>query len=226
MVDQGKMPYCAVASAARVLQGYGIEVTMEDLAVLANSSPIGGTNATSWERAIAQVANEHGLKLNVVSDLTETKQPMERIVGTYNCVADELGYDRLNIDDYLLYGPGWQLRNYTSLELDREYPVQREVMLSDGGKLEVFDENVIARIDDSDPIFWTVTLGEIPEQTAYGKGMAQSATRGAHMRLIIGYNEERGEVLYSDSWGEGHELKRMDAADALSITTGMSYLTE
>ena len=46
------------------------------------------------------------------------------------------------------------------------------------------------------------------------------------MRLIIGYNEDRGEVLYSDSWGEGHELKRMDGLDALSITTGMYYLTD
>lgn len=42
----------------------------------------------------------------------------------------------------------------------------------------------------------------------------------------IGYNEDRGEVLYSDSWGEGHELKRMDGLDALSITTGMYYLTD
>ena len=46
------------------------------------------------------------------------------------------------------------------------------------------------------------------------------------MRLIVGYNEARGEVIYSDSWGEGHAHKRMDAQDALSITTGMYYLAD
>ena len=46
------------------------------------------------------------------------------------------------------------------------------------------------------------------------------------MRLIVGYNEVRGEVIYSDSWGEGHAHKRMDAQDALSITTGMYYLAD
>jgi len=49
---------------------------------------------------------------------------------------------------------------------------------------------------------------------------------GAHMRLIIGYNENDGEILYTDSWGAGHELKRMDAEDALSITSGMYYLKD
>ena len=43
-----------------------------------------------------------------------------------------------------------------------------------------------------------------------------------HMRLVIGYNEQNAEILYSDSWGPGHELKRMPAADAWAITTGIS----
>jgi len=99
-------------------------------------------------------------------------------------------------------------------------------MLGDDGKRDAFDVNVTSRIDDSDPLFWSVTLGDVPEQAAYGKGTSLSNGRGGHMRLIIGYNEERGEILYSDSWGEGHELKRMDAKDALSITRGMYYLTD
>jgi hypothetical protein len=42
------------------------------------------------------------------------------------------------------------------------------------------------------------------------------------MRLIIGYNTKTQEVLYTDSWGAGHELKRMAAADAWTITTGLT----
>jgi hypothetical protein len=41
------------------------------------------------------------------------------------------------------------------------------------------------------------------------------------MRLIIGYNPNKKEILYSDSWGYGHELKRMPLDDAYTITTGL-----
>ena len=41
------------------------------------------------------------------------------------------------------------------------------------------------------------------------------------MRLIVGYNAKTEEILYSDSWGAGHELKRMKADDAWTITTGL-----
>lgn len=39
-----------------------------------------------------------------------------------------------------------------------------------------------------------------------------------HMRLLIGCNEATGEVVYSDSWGEGHEYTRMSAPQALMMT--------
>ena len=99
-------------------------------------------------------------------------------------------------------------------------------MLMDDARRIAFDDNVIGRIGDSDPLFWCVDLGNVAEEVPYLNMTALSADRGAHMRLIIGYNEDRGEVLYSDSWREGHELKRMDGLDALSITTGMYYLTD
>lgn len=44
---------------------------------------------------------------------------------------------------------------------------------------------------------------------------------GGHRRRIIGYNPQKKEILYTDSWGYGHELKRMSAEDAYLITTGL-----
>jgi len=222
MVDQGNRAYCAVASAARVLQGYGIEVTMDDLAEMAHSSETGGTNPRLWENAIRKVANTHGLELKVVSELTETSQSLANLVYDYNQTARDMGYEELYSWDYV----NAFVHNYAAFQEDRSYDVQREVMLSSDRKADAFDKNVTERIDESDPLFWTVRLGDVPEEVPHGNDTYLSADHASHMRLIIGYNEERGEVLYSDSWGEGHELKRMDAADALSITTAMSYLTE
>ena len=70
MVDQGKKAYCAAAAAARVLQGYGVEITMEDMVALAGTSDTKGTDVNDWEKALRQVAKDHGLRLKTVSELT------------------------------------------------------------------------------------------------------------------------------------------------------------
>jgi hypothetical protein len=47
---------------------------------------------------------------------------------------------------------------------------------------------------------------------------------GGHMRLIHGYNPTTNEILYSDSWGRGHERKRMAMDKAFAITEGLLTL--
>ena len=223
MVDQGKKAYCAAAAAARVLQGYGIEITMEDMVALVGTSDTKGSNINDWEKALRQVASDHGLTLNTVSELTESCNPFSRQLYNYNAIAEIMGYSKADIADYLQPG----LEDRKGFWEDREYPVQRNVMLTDDKKCAAFEENVIGRIDESDPIFWRVTTGDISEQRVdTSENMVRYYERDSHMRLIVGYNETRGEVIYSDSWGEGHAHKRMDAQDALSITTGMYYLTD
>ena len=226
MINQGRAAYCAVASAARVLQSYGIEITMEDMAALAGSSEFAGTNRAQWEQALRQVANAHGLELQTVRELTHTAHPIASLVDEYNVRAGEIGRAPLDASDYLISAGSLQIQNFEAFEQDLEYAVRRRFMLMDDARRIAFDDNVIGRIGDSDPLFWCVDMGNVAEEVPYLNMTALSADRGAHMRLIIGYNEDRGEVLYSDSWGEGHELKRMDGLDALSITTGMYYLTD
>ena len=47
---------------------------------------------------------------------------------------------------------------------------------------------------------------------------------GGHMRLIIGNNAKTHEILYTDSWGPGHELKRMPEDRAFAITHDAFFL--
>ena len=44
------------------------------------------------------------------------------------------------------------------------------------------------------------------------------------MRLIIGYNSKKKELIYSDSWGHGHGKKKMDAGKAFSMTNAILVL--
>lgn len=133
MVDQGKKAYCAAAAAARVLQGYGIEVTMEDMVALAGTSDTKGTKVTDWEKALRQVASDHGLRLKTVSELTESCNPFSKQLYNYNAIAEVMGYSQVDVADYLQPG----LEDRKGFWEDREYPVQRNVMLTDDKKCGV-----------------------------------------------------------------------------------------
>lgn len=63
------------------------------------------------------------------------------------------------------------------------------------------------------PLLWGLQLGVAPEDPP---NAAQSA--GGHMRLIIGCNVANDEVIFTDSWGAGHEMKRMKLSDAFRVT--------
>jgi hypothetical protein len=93
--------------------------------------------------------------------------------------------------------------------------VLKEARLKDKASYGRFQRSVQAQIEQGVPLLWTVMLGIVPEP-----GIPQIA--GGHMRLIIGYNTKTQELLYSDSWGSGHELKRLPMADAYTISTGLA----
>jgi len=65
------------------------------------------------------------------------------------------------------------------------------------------------------PVVWSVVMGFVEEQPSVRQSF------GGHMRLIVGYNERVGTVIYSDSWGAGHERKEMAVGDAVAITRAL-----
>lgn len=79
-----------------------------------------------------------------------------------------------------------------------------------------FGKDVRRYIDEGIPLLWGLVLGKFPEEPSISEQAG-----GNHMRMIIGYNDKTGHLLFSDSWGAGHELKRMSMADAYSATHGL-----
>ncbi|MFU8894072.1 MAG: C39 family peptidase [Luteolibacter sp.] len=71
-------------------------------------------------------------------------------------------------------------------------------------------------VDSGIPVLWSLILGRFPEIPAISP-----QTSGGHMRMIIGYNVGKNQVLFSDSWGNGHALKRMDLGHAYHASTGV-----
>jgi Peptidase_C39 like family len=82
-----------------------------------------------------------------------------------------------------------------------------------------FNKEIHSYIDSGLPLLWALTLGIAPEtpQLTVQAG-------GGHMRLIIGYNDKTEEIIFTDSWGEGHEFKKMKISDAYKVSTGLFVL--
>lgn len=74
-------------------------------------------------------------------------------------------------------------------------------------------------VGDGLPLLWSLEIGRFPENPPL-----KIQTGGGHMRIIIGYNDKTNEVLFSDSWGFGHELKRMNMSHAYQASHGLFVL--
>jgi hypothetical protein len=46
-----------------------------------------------------------------------------------------------------------------------------------------------------------------------------------HMRIINGYNKKTNEIIYTDSWGAGHEKKSMSTEKAWTETLRLFVVT-
>lgn len=204
MVDQGDKGYCVVASVERVMRLYGTRVDANELAQLANSSASEGTSVNAMADSLRSLTSR--LKIKVRTQIKFDDPKFRRFLNDYNMQARRAKVQLISI------GRGSTL---TDLYVAMDPEVLRETKGKSRSDFTAFQRHIKAHIDRGVPMLWSVIMGVIPEQR-YNGGP------GGHMRLIIGYNEKTQEIIYSDSWGMGHESKKMPMLDAFAITTGLN----
>jgi hypothetical protein len=206
MVDQGRKGYCAVATTERVMRYYGVEVNQHELAQKAETASGGGTDPDSLVKALRSMANALRLQVHVL-DMFGFND-LKKLVQDYDRMAK-----REKTEEIILPTSG-------VIEIDKIYKdMDKDLFLKARGRnpmqTESFARTIRSKIDDGYPVMWGVVLGFVEEKPELPQ------ERGGHQRLIIGYNTKSNEVLYSDSWGAGHELKRMSLSNAYAISTAL-----
>lgn len=206
MVDQGEKGYCVVATTERVMRYYGAEVNQDELAQIANSDAQEGTSVSAMINSLRKLTSRLGVKIKTIYswDVTEILD----IIKDYNREAKKAKVDELRTGNMI------DVQELLSKVDPKVYRDARLKKTTDFGK---FQREIVRSIDEGIPLLWSVNLGLVPE-----KNIPQYA--GGHMRLIIGYDPKKNEILYSDSWGYGHEEKRMSFEDAWTITSGLHRL--
>ncbi len=205
MVDQGPKGYCAVASAERVFRYYGLETDQHEMAQLASSSSAGGTSQRMMYEALKTASN--GVQLRVYDIIQFETREFFGWIEAYNREAKKQGAALAPDDPRRIV---YLDEVYEALDPE----VYLSVKANRGNYFNGFKTEVMKTIDDGVPLLWGVYLGLFPEEDI-------PQARGGHMRLIIGYNQGKGELIYTDSWGAGHEAKRMPMDQAFAMTTGL-----
>ncbi|HSI15613.1 MAG TPA: C39 family peptidase [Chthoniobacter sp.] len=203
MVDQGEKGYCVVAATERVMRYYGDKVDANELAQVANTNTSGGTSSDAMVDALKKLSARLKVRVREVEKF-DIKEILA-LIAEYNRTAKKDKKPPLSDQGHMI--------DVGAMYREMDTDVLREVRTKNKSDLHRFERSIQAHIDQGVPLLWTVMLGKVPEP-----GIPQNA--GGHMRLIIGYNSAKEEVLFSDSWGSGHELKRMKSEDAWTMTTG------
>ncbi len=205
MVDQGQKGYCAVATGERVLRYFGKDADEHELAQACQTE--GGTSGQKFEEQMKRIATRFGLRFQTYLSGGDERM-ITKIIKDYTIAGKKK--DGTPIPAQLAQNP------YTFyVALDNLNPKQlAAVRQADKSGMATLDRAVREAIDRANPVIWAVHLGIVPEPDI-------PQAQGGHIRLIIGYNAKTAEILYTDSWGPKHELKRMKLADAWAETFGI-----
>ncbi|OVE75362.1 hypothetical protein BVX97_04615 [bacterium E08(2017)] len=205
MVDQGQKGYCAVATLERIMRYYGREVDQHEMAQVARTGTGGGTSMNNMVDALRKMGLSLGCKIIIHKDLDF--KSFERMISDYNREAKKMGRKQISFARKGTIDAG---KIYSSLEAE-PWVASKVKKTSDFKK---FLMTVKKYVNIGMPVVWTVYTGVLPEKPSF-RG------RGGHMRMIIGYNTKTSEIIYSDTWGAGHEKKRISMDHAWTMTDGL-----
>lgn len=219
MVDQGQKGYCAAAASERVLRYYGVEIDQHRIAQLADTAVEGGTTLEGMAKAISKVGRQFQLdKKELISPASEgsfEKSEHAKLIDQYNSAAKK---KKVSVIDWKEFTSNhvvdllaiWRAMDPAILLAARR--AQKQGMSQ-------FVKDIAFYVDQGVPLLWSCLVGIYPENPPLG----QEGAFG-HVRLIIGYNAKTKELLYSDSWGPRHKLKRLPQDQAWAMTKGLTVL--
>ncbi len=197
MIDQGEKGYCLPATVARIFSYYGMDgVDMHAMASMCDTVAGGGTTIEGMMEALEKIGSRFHVRAMTLKDKGKKPGP-EEIVESYNKLAKRKGKQASRgFIGVADRDIDDALSIFDQEILEESFPVKKAAM-------KKWFRPVYKSIDSGIPVLWGIP---------------------GHMRLIIGYNDAKGLIYYSDSWGAGHEKKKMSALNAYMITLYRGYL--
>ena len=213
MVDQGQKGYCVAAVSERVLRYYGNQIDEHEIAQQAGTQAQGGTSVAAMKEAVTVVGEKNGLGFQSIVSMSAGVGDLEDEIVRYNKAAKAEKKPELSLAQFTRGNMIYVSEMREAMDKKVIYRMRQK-----DARLKKFSSGIRQQVNAGIPVFWGVTLGIFPERGVNPQSV------GGHMRLIIGYNDKKKEILYTDTWGEGHELKRMPEDWAFAITHDAFFL--
>ncbi len=208
MVDQGQKGYCAAATSERLLRYYGRSVDQHEIAMLANTAATNGTSIFGMAEALKTVGAKFSLDFRELVGLDV--RDLEKLVRDYN-KAKPAAMKAASLDDRMI--------DVGALYAAFDAATLRQVRARRNLEKAAFLKQVETHVAAGVPLIWACMVGLYDERPA----LNATGVFG-HMRLITGLNRKTNEILYSDTWGTGHEEKRLPVDDVWAMTVGLFAL--
>ena len=208
MVDQGERGYCAVAVAERILRYYGHEIDQHRFAQYAGSDTQKGTQRSILTDVLHQLGYQKNISVKNIYEM-DTKEFIYWITK-YAKYAERAGVKRLSFNE--------SVETLSEFFKKVDWNLLKKIRLMKTVDMKKFKDDVAKYTGAGVPLAWGVIAGTVKEHPPV-RGV------GSHLRIILGINLNTSELLYTDTWGPGHEMKRMQIEDAWAITLAVEAVT-
>lgn len=204
MLKEGNPRECLYYSVKRIFNYYKTNPRDRNWKKIKPSLELNVKGAKGLKRVYSSVAGECrcGISKLASTGIFDDFNSVMRFVRDYNRTAAEMKKSRIDSFNAASFNKLLALMDEEVLVKTRNNPEE----------VAGFKSGVCKEIDKAKPVLWVVFLGVVKEK------VKPSAPAGGYVRLIVGYNPKTGEVIYSDSWGKGHELKKISWEKAWAMT--------
>lgn len=200
---EGEKGYCVPATLARVLTYYGISgADMPTLTALCDATSDGGISLSDMQEDLGIAENEYHLKLKQLSlPYAEHAAFLKDYLTAYKRTKKtEAAYPE-NPDD-----TAW-LRSV-------DPKIWLKVRAKKAVDVNKWFNSIRSNVSIGIPVIWIVFASDL-----YGGDKKDADAGKEQMRIIIGYNLEKKQIVYSDCTGKHAEKRVMSIAEAYAMSS-------
>ena len=202
MVSQGDKGYCMAATFTRIMKYYKSNVDQHIAAQLLDTDPSKGTSHRGGIDAM--IKNQNLFSVTVKDVYKDQKvgsmDGIMEIVSGYNRLARKNKKPAITQEMLTTVQNEWPFRKFQEIADPKLFIASRNLQGNEAAKIMSIVKN---HIDRGIPLMWFVP---------------------GHARMINGYRGN-GTIIYTDSWGAGHERKEMKLKEARAITYEIYVVT-
>lgn len=221
MVNQGNKGYCVAATVERIMKYYGSRVDQQIIAQLAESDAFQGTNLHKIINVLDKNKSKLQIKVDklITENIFDSPDDFEKLTMQYNNFAKKQKRNRIKFDDFCKGKGRYRRINVAALISSYEYDLFRSARCKPQRLVDRFNKEVQESLNAGIPLAWcTFTFQNMKDGRRIGNF-------GLHMRIINGFNPQTNQIIYTDSWGKGHEKKYLALNDAWAITLMLIQIT-